>query len=130
MSDEPHPPVSIPNPLATLGNQLRFCPRVSLSQQMISSGQYRFRFVNLLVKLRERLEGRKGTKLIEKTVERTDAEDMPAASGESTSPDVPSSVDAPTSGLMPGSDEGATRDRRDRRSRRVAAAEPVDINAR
>jgi hypothetical protein len=70
-------------------------------------------------------EGRKDTKLIEKTVERTDADDMPAPQ------DEPSIVDMPISRLVPGSDTDATNARRERRARRGSStAEPLDFNAK
>ena len=74
---------------------------------------------------REGIEGRKGTKLIEKTVERTESDDTPAP------PDEPSVVDMPMSRLDPGSDTDATIARRERRARRASSeVEPLDFNAK
>jgi hypothetical protein len=72
-----------------------------------------------------RKEGRTETTLIEKTVERTDAEDLSARSDETPSGDVP------VPRLVPGPESEAANDRRERRSRRAsAAAEPLDFDAR
>src|SRR6187397_2987296 len=74
---------------------------------------------------REGIEGRKVTKQIEKTVERTEPDDTPAPQVE------PSVVDMPISRLDSGSDTDATIARRERRARRASSAvEPLDFNAK
>jgi hypothetical protein len=72
-----------------------------------------------------RNEGRKEIKLIEKTIERTEAEDTPTPS------DEPSVLDTPITRLVPGADTDVPNGRRERRARRVSsAAEPLDFDTR
>ena len=70
-------------------------------------------------------QGRKETKLIEKTIERTAAEDTPTLS------DEPAILDTSITMLVPGADSDVVNGRRERRARRVSSAgEPLDLAAR
>ena len=100
-------------------------PRAVLCDPRISYWTAAVLLRKLNSEARGRIEGRKETKLIEKTVERTEADDTPAPQ------DEPSIVDMPISRLDPASDTDATIARRERRARRASsAAEPLDFNAK